>query len=169
MLEEMINKKVEQLVIFELGDEEFAVSIEQVREVVEMLSITHIPNMPDFIEGVINLRGNILPIIDLVKRLKLVTNRNSENKTIMWIEINAQQIGMIVDRVTEVIEVSNEDIDFMPFLITSEIEFRYVRGVVKMEELSGRLLILLDLGLILTHKEKVQLNSRMMSEDLLDE
>ena len=170
-LQEKLEQEIKQLIIFELGNEEFATSIEQIREIVGMMQITHMPNVPDFIEGIINLRGTILPIIDLKKRLELpITDDIKETKTIMWVELNdgEHQVGMIVDKVTEVIEIPFQAIDDTPWLITSEVDTEYISGVAKIGEDGERLLILLDLSMILTHKEKVQLNNRM-SEDSLDE
>ncbi len=165
MPEKKLRKETIQMVIFQLADEEFAVPIEQVREVAEMMPITRMPNVPDFIEGVINLRGNILPIIDLKKRLALPSTENNEGGGIMWVEIAGQQLGMIVDKVSEVMEIPIKDIDSTPSLIASEIDTGYISGVAKLDETGERLLILLDLELILSHKEKTLLDISTLNKE----
>ncbi len=138
-----------QLVSFRVGDEEFGVDILQVHEINRMSDITRVPKAPDFVEGVINLRGKIIPIIDLRKRFGMPTVERDKNTRIIVVDINGQTIGFIVDSVSEVIRLPKENIDDAPDLVTG-IDAEYIRGVGKMD---NKLLILLDLDKILSKQE----------------
>ncbi|MEE8168455.1 MAG: chemotaxis protein CheW [Candidatus Hydrothermarchaeales archaeon] len=141
-----------QLVVFMLGKEEFGVDITQVREILKIPRITSIPNSPEFIEGVINLRGQITTVMDLRKRLGVGGGEISENTRIVIVEVGDTTIGMVVDSVSEVLRLSTKDIDAAPSIAT-DIEAEYIQGVGK---LTDRLLILLDLGKILSRGEMEQ-------------
>ncbi|GAB4185038.1 MAG: chemotaxis protein CheW [Calditrichia bacterium] len=143
-----------QLVSFKVGEEEFGVNILQVHEINRMTEITRVPKAPDFVEGVINLRGKIIPIIDLRKRFELPTKERDKDTRIVVVEISGQTIGFVVDSVSEVLRLPKNAIDDAPDLVTG-IDAEYIKGVGKME---NKLLILLDLEKILTKKEvdKVQ-------------
>ncbi len=139
-----------QLVIFKIGTEEFGVEINQVRKIVRMVEITPVPRAPVFIEGVMNLRGQILAVIDLAKRLSLKAAGRSDKTRIVVVEIEDNIVGMIVDEVTEVLRLSVEDIDQTPELITTEVQQRYLKGIGKLED---RLLTLIDLTEIFSQGE----------------
>ncbi len=147
-----------QLVVFKIGEEEFGVNIHQVREIVRLVPITPIPRAPEFIEGVVNLRGQILAVIDLSKRLELSSRPRSEKTRIIVIEVEDKTVGMIVDEVTEVLRISKGQIEHTPNIIESEINQRYITGVGKLEE---KLLILIDLLAVFSveeieHLEKIE-------------
>ncbi len=164
-----------QLVVFRLGREEFGVDISQVREIIKMTQVTTIPNAPEFVEGVINLRGTITPVVDLRKALNIVAVSGnggdvsasasdgesasaSEAETLkaMRIVIVEQEhsiIGMVVDDVSEVMRMSTADVEANPAM-TSEVSVDYIRGVGK---LGDRLLILLDLDKVLSKHEITKL------------
>jgi len=145
------KSKVEiQLVVFKIGDEEFGVEINQVREIVKLVSITRMPKAPVFIEGVVNLRGQIITVIDLAKRLDLPSTGKTESTRIMVVEVGDFTVGMIVDSVSEVLRLSSDDIEEAPSLIDTEVHERYLRGVGKSND---RLLILLDLNEVLSSDE----------------
>ena len=143
-------RKEYQLVVFNIGDEEFGVDITQVREIVRLLDITYMPKAPEFIEGVVNLRGQIVAIIDLAKRLGIPSSPRGERTRIVIVEIGENTIGMVVDSVSEVLRLSSEAVEEVPGLIETEVPEHYIRGVGK---LSDRLLVLLDLNKVLTHEE----------------
>lgn len=130
-----------QLVTFELGDEEFGIGILPVQEIVRMMTITRVPQSPPSVEGVVNLRGQITPVLDLRKRFELEAQAQGNDSRIVVVEIHDRVLGFIVDRVNEVLEVPASTVESAPTLVTS-VDSDYVRGVVKLEE---RLLILLDL------------------------
>ncbi len=157
MQEEMFATAGEvQLVIFGLGKEEFGVEISQVREIIKMTQVTRIPNAPGFVEGVINLRGTITPVLDLRKALNIISREEEDTDTIRIViaEQEDRTVGMVVDEVSEVIRLSTGDIEENP-TITSEVSADYIKGVGKLED---RLLILLDLNKILSQQELAKLN-----------
>lgn len=139
-----------QLVIFKIAEEEFGVSISQVREIVRLVPITVIPRAPEFIEGVVNLRGQIIAVIDLAKRLSLKPTPNSEKTRIVVIEMGDNIVGMIVDEVVEVLRMPVESVTETPELISDETKQKYITGVGKYDK---RLIILIDLASIFSAEE----------------
>ncbi len=142
-----------QLVSFKLRDEEFAVDILQVQEIIRLQDITNVPNAPAFVEGVINLRGRVIPIIDLRKRFALESAEHSASTRIIVVMIDNVTVGLIVDEVSEVLRIPEDTVEPPPPIVAG-IESDYIKGVGKLED---RLLILLDLGKILSRKEKSSL------------
>ena len=130
-----------QIIIFKLGSEEYAVPITCVQEIIMNQEKTRIPKSPSFVEGVINLRGQIIPVIDGKKQFNLAALKNETNldERIMVIESNDQTIGMIVDEVSEVIHLAVDDIELPPVEATDQND--YIWGVGKYHE---RLFILVD-------------------------
>lgn len=147
------KKKEYQLVVFKIGDEEFGVDISQVREIVRLIEVTYMPKAPAFIEGVVNLRGQIVAVIDLAKRLGISSKPRGDTTRIIVIEIGENTVGMVVDSVSEVLRMSSEDIEEVPSLIETEVPEHYIRGVGKLKD---RLLVLLDLSRVLSHEEVVK-------------
>lgn len=146
-----------QLVGFVIGDEMFAVDILTVQEIIRDATITAIPDSPDFLEGVINLRGSIIPVIDLRKRLKLVHPADLDPDVwIIILTVEGRVTGFIVDRVTKVLNVPAESIKPPPDIVVSGLRSQYIRGVCKLEQ---RLLILLDFSRILMVDEIKKLKS----------
>jgi purine-binding chemotaxis protein CheW len=148
-----------QLVVFMLrqGDVvcEYGVPITQVQEIITVTRPTQLPQAPDFVEGIINLRGKIIPIIDLKKRFGMgASDITSETRSVV-VEVDGQTVGIIVDEVSEVLRVANDDIEPPPAVVGG-ITAEYLTGVGKIE---GRLLILLDMNKILTESEKADLVS----------
>jgi len=139
-----------QLVVFTIGDEEFGVDISQVREIVRLVQITYLPKAPVFIEGVVNLRGQVLAVIDLSKRLGVASKEKSETTRIIVVEVGENTVGMIVDSVSEVLRLSSENVEDVPSLVDTEVPEHYIRGVGKLQD---RLLVLLDLNKILSPEE----------------
>lgn len=140
-----------KLVGFRLGDEEYAVDILKIKEIKLLMEITRVPKAPGFVEGVINLRGDIVPIIDLRKKLRLPVTPFGEDTRIIIVEIESKMCGVIVDGVSEVIEIEESKILDTPSIVKGSIEEQYLKGVGKMGD---RILILLDLDRILTSNEK---------------
>jgi purine-binding chemotaxis protein CheW len=146
-----------QLVVFQLGTEEFGVDIKQVKEIIKVTEITRIPNSPSFVEGVINLRGQITTIMDLRKRLDLAVSEQTENTRIIIVELEKNTIGMIVDSVAEVLRLPRSEIEPTPS-ISTEVDTEYIMGVGKLSaEDRDRLLILLDLTKVLSQEEAAQI------------
>lgn len=159
-MSEQTQAKVEtneilQLVSFKIANEEFGVDILNVQEINKMTQITKVPNAPDFVEGVINLRGRVIPIIDLRTRLKLERKEHDKDTRIIVVEISGKTVGFIVDAVKEVLRIPASIIEPPPQLATG-IDSDFIRAVGKLED---RLLILIDLEKVLTEKDKEQLNN----------
>ncbi len=138
-----------QLVTFKLENDEFGVDILKVQEINRMMSITRIPNAPDFIEGVINLRGKIIPIVDLRKKLGFPSKEYDKATRIIVIELEGIVLGFVVDSVSEVLRIPRNTIEPPPSIIRG-IESEFIEGVGKLED---RLLILLELKKIFTQSE----------------
>jgi purine-binding chemotaxis protein CheW len=139
-----------QLVTFSIGEEEFGVDILKVQEIIRTMEITKVPKAPAFVEGVINLRGNVIPIIDLRRRFGLATRDHDKHTRIIVIEINNMIVGFIVDSVSEVLRIPANTVEPPPPVV-SGLESEYISGVGKLED---RLLILLDLNRLLSNEEK---------------
>lgn len=137
-----------QMVGFVVAGEFFGVDILMVQEIIKNINITAIPDSPDFIQGVINLRGNIIPIIDLKKRLKLANSKrpDSGDLWIMVLNIGGRITGFIVEKVTRVIKIQANMIKPPPDLVVSGLKSDYIRGVCKQEQ---QMMILLDFNRIL--------------------
>ena len=142
-----------QLVVFSLGREEFAVEVTQVREIMRMEEITRMPKSPHFVEGIINLRGQIIAVIDLAKRLNLESAERTGESRIIVVEAEDVKVGMIVDSVSEVLRVRMDAVEPSPTL-AADISAAYLQGVVKQD---NRLIILLDLAKVLSLDEMASL------------
>jgi len=140
-----------QLVGFRIGDEEFGVDIIKVQEINKMVEITRVPNAPHFVEGVINLRGKVIPIIDMRKRLDLIQSEHTKDTRIVVVEEEGKVVGFIVDSVSEVIRI-NKDITGPPPPMVSGIKSDFITAIAKLSE---RLLILLDLQVILENNVEI--------------
>jgi len=141
--------EVVQLVSFNIGDEEFGVDILKVQEINRMVEITRVPNSPDYVEGVINLRGKVIPIIYMRKRLGMPAKPLDKDTRIIVVEIDKKVIGFIVDSVNEVLRI-NKSITEPPPSMVAGIDSDFITAIAKLED---RLLILLDLEKILTKSE----------------
>ncbi len=137
-----------QLVSFYLGDEEFAMEILKVQEIIRMVDLTRVPNAPDFVEGVINLRGKVIPVIGLRKRFGMAAKEPDKQTRIVVLETHGTVIGFVVDSVSEVLRLPADTVEPPPRLVKSERE--YVSGVGK---LPNRLLLLLDVNRLLSDAE----------------
>ncbi len=151
----LANEEVLQMVSFVLNEEEFGVDILKVQEIIRIVELTRVPNAPHFVEGVINLRGRIVPVIDLRKRFGLPQNEFDKNSRIVIVAVNNLVVGFLVDKVKEVLRVPKAVIEPPPE-ITSTIHTDYIIGVAKLDD---RLLIVLDLERILAPSEKNELEA----------
>jgi purine-binding chemotaxis protein CheW len=142
-----------QLVTFSIGEEEFGVDILKVQEIIRTMEITRVPRAPEFVEGVINLRGKVIPIIDLRRRFGLPTRDHDQHTRIIVIEISNMIVGFVVDSVSEVLRIPEGTVEPPPPVV-SGLESEYISGVGKLED---RLLILLDLDRLLSSDEQEQL------------
>jgi purine-binding chemotaxis protein CheW len=138
-----------QVVGFRIGNETFGVRIGAVREIVRVPEITAVPSAPDTIEGVINLRGKIIPVMDLRKRFGQSNVQPDKKNRILVVELEGKLVGLIVNAASEVLKISPSEIE-PPGNVFAEGESSYVTGVGK---LKGRLIILLDIAKLLHRPE----------------
>ncbi|HEY9165606.1 MAG TPA: chemotaxis protein CheW [Candidatus Kryptonia bacterium] len=143
-----------QLVSFVVEHEEFGVDILKVQEIIRTVDITRVPKAPAFVEGVINLRGKIVPVIDLRKRFGIDAKEKDNETRIIVVELTDKVVGFLVDKVKEVIRVEKSIIEPPPELTTS-VSANYITGVAKLQD---RLLILLDLDKVLSSDEQEHLS-----------
>jgi len=151
--EDQQSQNLRQLVTFNLGTEEYGVDIMSVQEIIRCQAITHVPQMPGFIEGVINLRGNVIPVIDLRKRFGMTVTDQTAQTRIVVVNVGAKVIGVVVDAVSEVMRLAEEQIEPPPPVVAG-IGNEYLQGVGKVQ---GRLIILLNLDRILSNQEHEKL------------
>jgi purine-binding chemotaxis protein CheW len=151
----MNEGKILQLVTFKLENEEFGVDILRVQEINRMMNITKIPNAPVFIEGVINLRGKIIPIVDLRKRLGFRDGGYDKSTRIIVVELEGLVLGFIVDSVSEVLRINENTVEPPPSIV-SGIDSEYIEGVGKLDD---RLLILLELNKVFASPDRKEMES----------
>ncbi len=144
-----------QLVSFTIGDEEYAIDILKVQEINKQLEITQIPNTPFYVKGIINLRGAVLPIVDLRAKLGITPKENDAETRIIVVELNNSQVGFIVDKVNEVLRIPASITEPPPKIITGDNEAIF-NAVAKLED---RLIVLIDLEKAFTEKELSELES----------
>ncbi|WP_308620162.1 chemotaxis protein CheW [uncultured Desulfovibrio sp.] len=144
-----------QLVTFSIGEEEFGVNILKVQEIIRTMEITKVPRAPEFVEGVINLRGKVIPIIDLRRRFGLAPKAHDKNTRIIVIEINNVIVGFVVDAVSEVLRIPASTVEPPPPVVAG-VESDYISGV---GQLQDRLLIMLDLDKLLSSEDMEMLSA----------
>jgi purine-binding chemotaxis protein CheW len=153
-----VGDELVQLVSFKIGVEEFGVDILKVQEINRMLEVTRVPNAPEHVEGVINLRGKVIPIINLRRRFGMERKERDKDTRIVVVELSGKVVGFVVDAVSEVLRIPRNVTEPPPSLVAG-IEAEYITAVGKLED---RLLILLDLEKVLSMEEKESL--QMMTE-----
>ena len=144
-----------QLVTFSIGSEEFGVDILKVIEIIRTMEITKVPKAPPFVEGVINLRGTVIPIIGLRRRFGLADKPEDSDTRIIVIAINGMSVGFVVDSVSEVLRLQANTVEPAPPVVAG-VDSDYISGVGKLED---RLLILLDLDKLLSDADLEQLSA----------
>lgn len=142
-----------QYVVFKLDKEEYGVDIMHVKEISEFKESVKVPSAPSFVDGIINYRGVITPIINLRRKFKLELKEVTSSTRIIIIYLNDKQVGFLVDDASQVLTIDSKDIDPAPELITN-IEDKFINGIAKINQ---RMLILLDLEKILNEDEKSKL------------
>lgn len=147
--------KENQYVVFALGEEFFGVPIEQIQEINRLPEVTRVPHTASFIEGVVNLRGEVIPVIDLRKRFEMPPRAYDEFTRIVVADIEGQKTGFIVDAVKEVGKYPDKDIASSPGILQGSKAGRFVKGLVKLSE--QKMILLLDLRAVLTEEEKGEL------------
>ncbi|RCW66996.1 chemotaxis protein CheW [Saliterribacillus persicus] len=137
-------------IIFKLKNQEYGANIEQIRSIERVQDIVGLPQSSDFIKGIINLRGQVTPIIDLRTRLGMEEEVPTEQTRILIANVRDVQVGFIVDEATDVIDIAPEHVEDAPELVTG-VDYRYIKGVAKLE--ARGMLLLLDLDHVLNYEE----------------
>lgn len=148
------EQRLIQLVTFSIGEEEFGVDILQVQEIIRTMEITNVPRAPEFVEGVINLRGKVIPIVDMRSRFGLESKKHDKYTRIIVIENDMIIVGFVVDSVSEVLRLPATQVQPPPPVVAG-MDSDYIDGVGKLED---RLLILLNLDSLLDNEEKEALS-----------
>lgn len=143
-----------QMVVFDLASEYYGVDISDVREIIRMQNITRVPGTPDYMEGVLNLRGKIAPVVDLRKRLNLKVTEQTKESRIVVIDINNKDVGVIVDGVTEVLRIPESSVEPPSQMLTNG-DRVHLKGIAKLQD---KLVILLDMDSILNDFEDINLD-----------
>ncbi len=147
-LENVANKEGKFLT-FELGNEEYGVEILKVKEIIGIMNITTVPQTPDYMKGVINLRGKVIPVLDLRLKFSMQEEEHTQETCIIVVEVNNTLIGIVVDRVSEVLEIKKEEIEAAPSF-GQAIDTKFIMGLGKAK---GKIIILLDIEKVLSSEE----------------
>lgn len=145
------SHELTQLVSFHLDNEEYGVEVLKVREIIRMINITHMPNTPPYVEGIINLRGKVIPIISMRRRFNLIDIESSNQTRVIIMDVAGELLGFTVDSVSEVIRISASEIQPSPSVASGGIGQEYIAGVINHGE---RLLVLLNLDMMFSNEEK---------------
>jgi purine-binding chemotaxis protein CheW len=145
----------QQLVIFELANEFYGINIAVVESIIKMQAITQLPQTPAYVKGVTNLRGSVLPVIDLRNRFDLDAREDTRQTRIIIVTMGSIKVGVVVDGVSEVLRVSDELIEPLPPMVNS-VNSVFLKGIVRLE---NRLIILLELGKVLDLNEQQALEA----------
>lgn len=143
-----------KVIVFALGKEEYGIEVDKVRTIERLTPITRVPKTLSFIKGVINLRGIVVPVIDLRGRFNLEETEPGDNSRIIVVAVADLEVGFIVDSANDVIDIDTDSIDSPPEIVGG-IKAKYLRGIAKLGE--GRLLIMLNLSEVLNKNEIIQL------------
>jgi len=161
-LEEDTDREVSideiQVITFRVGNEEFGIDIESVREINRLDKITSIPRSPSFIKGIMNLRGNVIPVIDLRERFCLERTEYTEAKRVIIVEIGNKLTGLLVDSVSEVLRISKRDIESPPEIIETDVNMEFIRAIGKTNG-GNRIILIIDVEKILNSEEKQELEN----------
>jgi len=141
------------LVVFKLANELYGVDIYRVQSIIPMPQITIVPGVPRFIEGIINLRGNLVPVIDLRTRFDLAPPEEGQKRVVVIVELDHVQVGMIVDKVTEVRKIASAVVE-LPSPLLASVDTAYLQGIAKLDD---QMIILLDLDRIFAPSEHAAL------------
>ncbi|HHJ37892.1 MAG: chemotaxis protein CheW [Methylothermaceae bacteria B42] len=152
---EKLGDELLQWVTFRLAEETYGINVMQVQEVLRVTEIAPVPGSPDYVIGIINLRGNVVTVVDTRSRFGLPSKEPDDLSRIVIIESGDQEIGILVDSVAEVVELRASDMESAPN-VGNEESSRYIQGVTSQD---GQLLILVDLNKFLTDEELAEIES----------
>ena len=144
---------LDQMISFAISDEDYGVDIQTVKEVIRKKEITRLPKAPAFVKGVINLRGDVIPIIDLRERFNMEQQEYTNMTRVIVVEVDGRSIGMVVDSVSHVLRIEEGQIEPPPPCV-GKVSEEYIRGVGKVDD---KLIVLLNINHILSTEEKIEL------------
>ena len=160
-----------QYVVFSVGNEEYGIPILSVQEIISLPNLTQIPNTPDFIPGVINLRGTIIPLFELRRKFKMKSGELGSNTVVIIVQTDLQSktVGLIVDNVSDVLSIAEENLKEMPDL-TTNLDTKFIE---KMGQVGNRLIIIIKLASFFSEEEmfllsKSSSNAMKMNRDVQD-
>jgi len=142
-----------QQVVFRLDKEEYGLNIMKVNGIEKYQEVVKIPNAPEYIEGMINLRGEVLPIFSLRKKFNLTDKPHDDDTKIIVVNTNGIKVGFVVDSVEEILQIEEEVIEVAPAIVAG-INRKYIKSVAKVEQ---RMIVLIDIDLVVTDEEKISL------------
>ncbi|NWL86410.1 MULTISPECIES: chemotaxis protein CheW [unclassified Paenibacillus] len=145
-----------KVIVFKLGEEEYGIEVNKVQTIERMMPITRVPKTFSFVKGVINLRGVVIPVIDLRGRFGLPESEFTDQTRIIIVTANEMEVGFIVDSANDVIDINSDIIDSPPDVVGG-VKAKYLRGVARISE--ERLLVMLNLSEVLNRSEIIQLES----------
>jgi len=145
--------ELNQLISFEVGEEEYGLEILRVKEVIRLREITRLPRAPSFVKGIINLRGDVIPLIDLRDRFGLEHRQYGAMTRVIVVDVEGRLVGMVVDAASQVVRIPDDQIDPPPPNVGG-LSAEYIKGVGKLDD---RLVILLNIDRILSREEKAEL------------
>jgi purine-binding chemotaxis protein CheW len=148
------ESELNQLISFEVGQEEYGLEILRVKEVIRLREITRLPRAPSFVKGIINLRGDVIPIIDLRDRFGLQPQEHTAMTRVIVVDVDSRLVGMVVDAASQVVRIPADQIQPPPPIVGG-LSAEYIKGVGKLD---SRLIILLNIDRILSHQEKTELD-----------
>lgn len=152
---ERTGQRAGKYLTFVLAAEEYGLEILKVREIIGMMDITAVPRTPDFVRGVINLRGKVIPIMDLRRKFAMDAAKQTEQTCIIVVAVNGIEMGVVVDKVSEVLDIAAKDIEDAPsFGVSVDTDF-----ILGMGKSKGKVTILLDIGKVLTTAEAEVMNA----------
>ena len=140
------GRKLNKYLTFTLGDEEYGLEILKVREIIGLMEITNVPRMPNFVRGVINLRGKVIPVIDLRQKFGMERADNTKETCIIVVDLDGLLMGIVVDKVSEVLDIQEQDIEETPTFGVS-VDTEFIMGIGKAK---GKIVIVLDIRRVLT-------------------
>ncbi|HOC93998.1 MAG TPA: chemotaxis protein CheW [bacterium] len=143
------GRKLNKYLTFTLGDEEYGLEILKVREIIGLMEITNVPRMPNFVRGVINLRGKVIPVIDLRQKFGMERADNTKETCIIVVDLDGLLMGIVVDKVSEVLDIQEQDIEETPTFGVS-VDTEFIMGIGKAK---GKIVIVLDIRRVLTAEE----------------
>ncbi len=147
-----LDQQDDKYLLFELGKEEYCIDISRITAIEELPQITSIPDMPDFVKGVINLRGKVIPAVDLRLRFGMEEREYDDRTCIVIVSVNESTIGFIVDNVSEVHEIAKENIGSPPSFKNRSGKEQYIAGLAKKGE---EVKIILDVKKIISNEDRV--------------